>query len=146
MSDPFPKEANDLATDARQLLQELDQAVPGVAAISAECRPPVDVVETSGSVEVIVDIPGVPADSVRVAVRRDTLLVVGAKLAGPIDPASRFHVAERSYGRFARAVRVFGAFDASRAEASIAAGRLRVVLPRIEERRGRMVMIPVGRA
>jgi hypothetical protein len=54
---------------------------------------------------------------VRVAVRRSTLLIVGAKLSPLPDAGARFHVAERAYGRFARAVRLAGAFDAARARA-----------------------------
>lgn len=141
--DSLHQGAADLAEDARQLLLELDRDVPGAAAINAECRPPLDVLETATAVEVVVDVPGVPSDALRVAVRRSTLLVVGAKLAGPPDSSAKFHLAERSFGRFARAVRISGAFDASRATAHAAAGQLRVVLPRIEERRGRVVVIAV---
>ena len=72
-------------------------------------------------------------------------MIVGAKIAGPPDASTKFHLAERSYGRFARAVRIGGAFDASRATAHASAGMLRVVLPRIEERRGRVVIIAVQR-
>ena len=146
MSDLFSSDTADLAEDARRLLLELDREVPGVAAVTAECRPAVDVIETARAVEVVVDVPGVPADSIRIALRRSTLLVVGAKMAAPIDPTARFHLAERSYGRFARAVRVSGAFDGSRATATSGSGQLRVVLPRLEDRRGRVIMIPVTRA
>jgi HSP20 family molecular chaperone IbpA len=52
-------------------------------------------------------------------------------------------VAERVFGRFGRAVRLTGAFDVGRAEATLRAGELRVSLPRIEERRGREHRIPV---
>jgi HSP20 family molecular chaperone IbpA len=55
----------------------------------------------------------------------------------------RFHLAERAYGRFARAVRLSGAFDAGRARAKIESGQLRIVLPRMEDRRGRMYTVPV---
>jgi len=146
VSDLFSSDTADLAEDARRLLLELDREVPGVAAVTAECRPAVDVIETARAVEVVVDVPGVPADSIRIALRRSTLLVVGAKMAAPIDPTARFHLAERSYGRFARAVRVSGAFDGSRATATSGSGQLRVVLPRLEDRRGRVIMIPVTRA
>lgn len=112
--------------------------------MSAECRPTVDVIETSQAVEVVMDVPGVPVDSLKIALRRNTLLIVGAKLPSPIDPAARFHVAERSYGRFARAIRIAGAFDGLRGTATTGAGQLRVVLPRIEDRRGRVRMIPVS--
>jgi HSP20 family protein len=133
----------DLTEDARRLLYEIDRDVPGAAAIAADCRPPLDVIETADAVEIIVDVPGVPADSLRVVVRRDTLLIVGAKLAGPIDPRARFHLAERNFGRFARVVRVLGLFDGARAGASVQRGQLRIVLPRIEDRRGRVFTIPI---
>jgi HSP20 family protein len=146
VTDLLHQDAADLAEDARRLLLELDREVPGVASLSAECRPPLDVVETSAAVEVVIDLPGVPASAIRVAIRRSTLLIVGAKQGPPIDSSARFHVAERSYGRFARAVRLGGAFDASRARAVTQGGQLRVILPRLDDRRGRVLVIPVERA
>jgi HSP20 family protein len=145
VTDLLHQDAADLAEDARQLLIELDREVPGAAALSAECRPPLDVLETSTAVEVVIDLPGVPPESIRIAIRRSTLLIVGAKQAPAIDARARFHVAERSYGRFARAVRLGGAFDASRARALARAGQLRIVLPRLDDRRGRIFVIPVER-
>ncbi|MEO8481416.1 MAG: Hsp20/alpha crystallin family protein [Acidobacteriota bacterium] len=145
MTEPPYQAAADLADDARRLLVEIDKEVPGAAAVTADCRPPLDVLETADAIEVIVDVPGVPAESLRIAVRRSTLLVVGAKLATPVDPNVRFHLAERSYGRFARAVRLAGAFDAARARAVVNGGLLRVVLPRVEDRRGRVLKIVVER-
>src|SRR6187399_711482 len=103
------QDAVDLAEDARRLLTELDREVPGAASLTAECRPAIDVLETSTALEVIVDIPGVSAQSLRVVIRRSTLLVVGAKLSPATDAQARFHLAERSYGRFARVVRLTGA-------------------------------------
>src|SRR5687767_247196 len=75
VTDLFHQEAADLADDARRLLLELDRDVPGAAAVNAECRPPLDVLETATAVEVVIDVPGVPPESLRVAVRRSTLLV-----------------------------------------------------------------------
>lgn len=132
-----------LADDARRLLDELDRDVPGAAVSSGECRPALDIIETAEASEVIVDVAGIPAAALRVAIRKDTVLVVGAKLAQASPPDVRFHLAERSYGRFARAVRVSGAFDARRAKAIVADGLLRVVLPRIDDRRGHLIHIEV---
>jgi HSP20 family protein len=143
MTESLPQGAADLADDARRLLVEIDRDVPGAANVTADCRPPMDVVETATSIEVIVDVPGVPPDSIRIAVRRSTLLIVGAKLAAPPDAHTRFHLAERSYGRFARAIRLAGAFDAGRARAVTRAGLLRVILPRLDDRRGRVLRIAV---
>jgi HSP20 family protein len=140
------QDALDLADDARRLLQELDRDVPGASTLTAECRPTIDVLETADALEIVVDVPGVPAESLRVAIRRETLLVVGAKLTPAADPQTRYHLAERSYGRFARAVRLTGAIDATQASARVTAGELRVVLPRLADRRGSVLLIPVERA
>lgn len=135
-----------LADDARRLLDELDRDVPGAAQSSGECRPALDIIETTDATEVIVDVPGISPASIRVAIRRDTVIVVGAKLPSGSPGDARFHLAERSYGRFARAVRIAGAFDGSRAKAIVAAGLLRIVLPRIDDRRGRLIHIDVETA
>ncbi len=140
------READELTQDARQLLLELDRDVPGAAQATGECRPPLDVVDTATAVEVVMDVPGVPASALRVYVRRDTVLVVGAKIAAPSPSGARYHIAERSSGRFARAVRLSGTVDANRAEARVEAGLLHVVLPRVEDRRGRRILIPVDTA
>jgi len=139
----FRQDAADLAEDARRLLIELDRDVPGASEAAGECRPALDVLETAGAIEVIVDVPGVAPESIRVAIRRSTLLIVGAKLAPAADPTARFHVVERSYGRFARAVRIGGAVDATRVRAVASAGQLRIILPRLDDRRGQVLMVPV---
>jgi HSP20 family protein len=135
-----------LAEDVRRLLLEIDRESPGAAAPTPDCRPALDVLETASSIEVLVDVPGVPPQSIRVAVRRNTLLVVGSKPAGPVDRKARFHLAERSSGRFARAVHVGGAFDAGRAQARVRAGELRITLPLVQDRRGHVVMVAVERS
>jgi len=129
MMERFLEGAADLAEDAHQLLLQIEAGEPGPSAAKADCRPPLDVLETAGALEVVVDVPGVRAQSLRVALRRGALLVVGHKPPGPYYTNARFHVAERSYGRFARVVRLGGAFDATRSRAVLAAGQLRITLP-----------------
>jgi HSP20 family protein len=138
--------AADLAEDARRMLVELDREVPGASALTAECRPPLDVFETGTDLEVVIDVPGVPTENLRVAIRRNTLVIVGAKVSPVSAGDGRYHLAERSYGRFARAIRLAGAFDGTRARATASAGELRVTLPRLDDRRGSMLVIPVERA
>ena len=115
--------------------------------VTAECTVALDVVETSSGVQVVMDLAGVPADAVRVVLAHNTLLIMGRKnppkCAHQRDAA--FHVAERAFGRFTRAISVDGAFDAGRATASLANGELRVVLPRLDERRGGPIRIPITR-
>jgi HSP20 family molecular chaperone IbpA len=109
-----------------------------------ECTPPVDVVEHGDRVYVIVDLPGVPAASVRVIFSRGTLVVAGRKAPRVCERSVAFHLAERGFGRFVRAIGLSGAFDGGNAAATLTGGELCVVLPRIAERRGGDIFIEVN--
>jgi HSP20 family protein len=67
----------------------------------------------------------------------------------PPNPGERaeasFNLVERDFGRFARAVRLSGAYHTARASATLANGELRVRVPKVEERRGRDIAVPVKR-
>jgi HSP20 family molecular chaperone IbpA len=81
-----------------------------------------------------------------VLLKAGTVLVAGEKLSAPPAGigAGDFHLVERGFGRFARAVRVTAAFDGSRATAHVTEGELRIVLPRIHERRGQPRQVSLG--
>lgn len=136
-------ERRDMSDDIRRILNLLeDGAHTGGAA--GECIPPCDVVETAGGIELVIDLPGVTRESVTIVFVRSTLVVTGQKLPAACEHRdAAFHLAERSFGRFARAVRLTGAFDAGAATARLAAGELRVMLPRIHERRGGEIRIAI---
>ena len=134
------------ADDVRHLFELLGED-DLAGATSGECAPPVDVIETVTSVEILMDVAGVPPASVKVLFSRGTILIAGHKAAAACEHReAAFHLAERTFGRFARAVQLSGAFDAGRATATLANGELRIALPRIEERRGREIRIPVTSA
>lgn len=143
VTDLMQDDATDMADDIRGLFADIDQAVPDAARLRGECRPSLDVVETAAAVEVIVDIPGVAATAIRVLMRRNLLVIAGAKPPAGGERPTRFHLAERNYGRFARTVRVDAAVDATRATASMRQGQLRIVLPRLADRRGQPIPIPI---
>src|SRR4051812_40834912 len=48
-------------------------------AAAAECTPPMDVVETSRGVELVLDLPGVAESSLTIVFSRGTLVVAGRK-------------------------------------------------------------------
>ena len=130
--------------ELRRLFERLTSADDRVAG-PAECTLPLDVLETSAGIEVVMDLPGVASAHVQVVLARNTLVIMGQKRPSGCEhhTEAAFHVAERAFGRFVRGVRLSGAFDAGRASALLRDGELRVTLPRIEERRGRERRIPV---
>ena len=113
--------------------------------VAGECMPVVDVFETDRSVEIVLDLPGVSADAIRILFKAGVLLIVGEKERPDMSRRgpSSFHLVERDFGRFARAVRINAAIDGAQARARLVNGELRVVLPRIVERRGGGVMVPI---
>jgi HSP20 family protein len=136
----------DLADDVDRLLDDLARKRPDRRQLVAgECMPVVDVFETDRTVEIVLDLPGVTPDAVRILFKAGVLLIVGEKERPDLTrrgPAS-FHLVERDFGRFARAVRINVAIDGSQARARLANGELRVVLPRIRDRRGAGLLVPI---
>jgi HSP20 family protein len=136
----FP-EAAELADEVRRLfddLQHAHDATPG-----GLYAPPMDVVERENAVEVVMDLAGVSPDDVRVLFKNNTLVIAGCKwpAAGPPSRATAFHLVERSFGRFARAVRVTATLDLAQARATMTEGELRVRLPRLNS--GEELVIPI---
>ena len=112
-----------------------------------ECAPPFDVLESASEVEIVMDVPGVDRDTLQIVFARGMVLIAGIKRASLCSHAdAAFHLAERALRRFARGVRISGAVDAGRAKATLVAGELRIVLPRLDERRGAQIIIPIETA
>ena len=116
---------------------------PEQRAYSGEYHPSLDVVETSTDVEIVIDLAGVPSDAVRVLFRGDVLIIAGEKAPPPTASDPNFHLLERGFGRFARAVRLSGAFEIGRAQAKLTAGELTIILPKRVDRRGQVQRIPI---
>jgi HSP20 family protein len=139
-------EVRDLSDEVSRLFDELDRASPGHRTLPpGTCAPLLDVLETDATIEIVVDLPGVTPERVRVLIKHGVVLLVGEKV--PPDPAERaeatFHLVERGFGRFARAVRLSGAIDAARARARFRSGELRIAVPKIAERRGQEIAVPI---
>jgi HSP20 family protein len=138
-------DVGDLGHEVRRLFDELGKRRPERRhMVSGECMPLQDVFETDRSIEIVLDLPGVPPESCRILIKAGVVLVVGEKeRPEPSRGPASFHLVERDFGRFARAVRVHAAIDASKAHARIKDGELRIVLPKQVERRGREIPVAI---
>ena len=139
-------DVGDLSQEVRRLFDDLSKRRPDRRhVVSGECMPLLDVFETDRSIEIVLDVPGVNADSVRIMVKGGIILIVGEKERH--EPTMRvpasFHLVERDFGRFARAVRIHVAIDASNARARLKDGELRVIVAKIAERRGQEIRIQI---
>ena len=107
--------------------------------------PALDVLERADGIEVRVDVAGVPVEALTITVRLGTLTIEGRK-AALCGQARAFHVAERSAGPFSRALPLRMPFDAGAIRARLAHGELRIFVPRMTERRGRPIRVPIEKA
>jgi len=137
-----PSEIGDFADEVRRVFLELGR-VFGADSLAGECAPPIDVYETDSALEITVDLPGIAVDAIRIMSKGDTILVVGEKTPRRAGGDASFHLVERGYGRFARAVRLTRACDTSKAHASLGGGELRITVPKLAERRGQTITIPI---
>jgi len=111
----------------------------------SEWSPAVDVFESRDRLVVVMEVPGLPPDALRVVYRERELLLAGERRARRTGPGATFHCLERPHGRFERTIPLDVAVDVARAKASLAGGLLTVFLPRLRERRGRETVIPIER-
>jgi HSP20 family protein len=95
-------------------------------------------------VEVRVDLPGVDPAAVRVLVKGPALLIAGEKASRRGRGDSTFHLVERGFGRFVRTVRLASPCDPGQARARMIDGELCISLPKIAERRGRLMHVPIA--
>jgi HSP20 family protein len=138
----LPSEIGEFADDVRTAFIELGRAF-GLESLAGECSPPVDVYETDEAIEIAVDLPAVDPAAIRVIFKGSSVLIVGDKAARRSRAESSFHLVERGFGRFARAVRLTRPCDGSRAKATLESGELRITVPKIEERRGLPIRVPL---
>jgi HSP20 family protein len=141
----LPSEIGDFADEVRRVFHELGRVFGGES-LAGECAPPIDVFETDDALEIAADLPGVTADAIRIMSKGDTFLIVGENAPRRAARDSSFHLVERGYGRFARVVRVTRACDTSRARATLVEGELHISIPKIAERRGKTITIPIETA
>lgn len=139
----LPSEVGDFGDEVRRIFRELGGAF-APDALAGECAPPIDVYETDDAVEVAMDLPGVEPTAVRIVAKGTAVLIAGEKAPRRGRGDSSFHLVERGFGRFARTVQLPAACDAGKARATLQRGELRLVLPKVQERRGRLIDIKIG--
>ena len=139
----LPSDVAEFSDEIRRMFLELGRSF-GAEAVAGQCSPPIDVYEHDDALEIVVDLPGVDPAVVRVVARGDTVLIVGEKAARRPRPDSSFHLVERDFGRFARAVRLGHPCNAAAARAHFSHGELHISVPKIAERRGRTLEITIG--
>jgi HSP20 family protein len=115
-------------------LQEASEMLAGEA--GAAWLPAADLCESDACVTVSVELPGVRAEHVEVLLEGDELRVRGRKRKGAPRGVISHLCSERSFGPFARTIRLRWPVRKDRATAELKDGVLTVRLPKLQDRRG----------
>jgi HSP20 family protein len=115
-------------------LQEASEMAAGEA--GAAWLPAVDLCESDSCVTVSVELPGVRAEQVEVALTNEELRVRGRKRKSAPRGVISHLCSERSFGQFARTILLRWPVRKDAATAELKDGVLTVRLPKLEDRRG----------
>ncbi|MCX5891370.1 MAG: Hsp20/alpha crystallin family protein [Deltaproteobacteria bacterium] len=99
---------------------------------SEEWVPAVDVAEAADKVTVKAEVPGLDPKEIDISLVGDLLTIKGEKKSEREEKKENYHLVERSYGSFSRAIRLPAAVDADKIEARYDKGVLTVTCPKKE--------------
>ena len=103
--------------------------------------PSIDLSETKESVVVKIEVPGMDQKDIEVSLQENRLTIKGEKKQEKEEKHERYHRVERSYGAFARSVRLPVGVDASKVSAAFKNGLLTVTLPKTPAAKGTTIPI-----
>lgn len=103
--------------------------------------PALDVRETEDLFEVTVDLPGMAPDDVSVTFEAGVLTVSGTRQFSREETKETYHRIERSYGTFARQIKLPRTADTEKIEASFDKGVLSVTVPKAEVAKPRTIEV-----
>jgi HSP20 family protein len=106
--------------------------------------PALDVSETKDAIVVKAEVPGMDAKDIELSLLGDVLTLKGEKKQEKEEKDEHYYRVERSYGAFARAVRLPASVDGSKVTASFKNGLLTVTLPKAPAARGATIPIKAG--
>ncbi len=138
--DPFAGLPDDLLETSLRLLAG---GRPTQPAIEETDFPAIDVFETPFDVVIKAELPGVDPAAIGVSAVEGLIVIEGVKEEDPGPGRVNFLCMERSFGPFRRVVLPGAAADVARATAACRDGVLLVRVPKIDEKRGRVRVIPV---
>lgn len=103
--------------------------------------PPLDMVETDQDIMVTVDVPGMEAKDIHVTVRDNLLILRGEKRTEKERKDEKAYRMERTFGAFTRHIALPVPVDATKVNAAVHQGVLKVTLPKTAAAKGQEVPV-----
>jgi HSP20 family protein len=105
---------------------------------------PAELIERRSEVVVKLEIPGMRGDDFDIQTLNDVLVVRGEKVTQRSHDEGRYHILERAYGSFERAIPLPTAVSDSGARATYSRGVLEITLPKSSDAGPRRISVHSG--
>ena len=105
--------------------------------------PSVDVCQNAEGLVLRAEVPGVPPQSMRISALGGALIITGERTRHQPKGEVKHHCVERTSGRFRRVVPLGLPINTRDASATLRDGVLEVFFPKVSNRRGEEVVIPI---
>lgn len=109
-----------------------------------EWSPKIDVTETKEAFVVKAEVPSVEQKDILVSLQEQVLTIKGERQQEKEEKDERYHRVERSYGSFARSMRLPVSVDGEKVTASFKDGLLTVTLPKAPGAKGTTIPVKAG--
>ncbi len=137
-------ELKQLAERVGKLYSVLREAAEAELTPLAAFKPPTDVCESADAVHIRIELPGVPANQIQIALASDKIRVYGEKKRRNLRQKVISHLcSERNYGRFSRVVPLRWTISVKDTKAELRDGVLLIHLPKARDRRGSEFKVPI---
>ncbi len=139
----FFAEIRKIELEMKDLVQRARGAGYGTGASYSNLVPPLDIYEKDGYLVVVMDVPGVEPENLKVQFSHGFLIIAGRKKAPKYEKQRNFVCLERNFGTFSRKVYIQHPLDFSDVRGELREGIVTIRLKLRNERRGGPLSIPV---
>ncbi|MBN2170893.1 MAG: Hsp20/alpha crystallin family protein [Candidatus Krumholzibacteriota bacterium] len=108
---------------------------------SCDWSPRVDIVETNKSFELMVEVPGLDKNDIRLKVDDQVLIMSGERKSEDEKEGRNYRRVERFYGKFERRFRLPSEAELDKIEAAYTNGVLTITVPKSEKVAGREIQV-----
>jgi HSP20 family protein len=108
-----------------------------------ELTPAVNIEENENEYSITAELPGVEKSDVKITFEDGALSISGEKRVENEDKKENFHRIERRYGVFSRSFAIPSAIVVEKIDASFKDGVLKVILPKAEEAKPKLIEVKV---
>lgn len=129
-----------------RLNRMMDEALGGWngGTLASAWTPSCDVFEDKENLKLVLELPGVKPEDVKLSVENQVLTIRGEKKQVAEESRERWHRYERTYGSFERTFRLPGTVDAELIQATVDHGVLTITLPKSEKSKPREIPVRAG--